>query len=187
MTKDNLITGYSFEDNSLGHQSSIIFNCCSEFIRPIEHPSERSFNDHTDMVNFQKSKEYFSFSPYLSEANVNEFYSFVYWSLNTCFPIKWKVRRKHLFCHSSHTIHCLIKLNTARRKYSKNPIKNNLGSLQSVKGDYPVSVELNMIIYFRGSSTSSFNQCFSFLNGLKNHSLPEQMFLSQEKLLNSEY
>ena len=117
---------------------------------------------------------------------MNEFYSFVSWSLNTCFLFKRKVRINNLFYYSSHTIHCLNRLNTARRKYSKNPIKNNLDSLQSLQRAYSDSVELDKIIYINGSSTSSLNQCFSFLNSFKNTSLPKQMFLSQEKLLNSD-
>ena len=95
------------------------------------------------MMNFHNSWEQFSFTSYPSEANVNEFYSFVSWSLNTYFPFKRKVRINNPFYYSSHTIHCLNKLNTARRKYSKNPIKNNLDSLQSLQRDYSDSVELD--------------------------------------------
>ena len=186
VTNDNFITGYSIEDNSLSHHSPIILNYSSESNKPYQHPTEYSFNDHTDMMNFHNSWEYFSFTSYPSEANVNEFYSFVSWSLNTCFPFKRKVRINNPFYYSSHTLQRLNKLNTAKRKYSKNPIKNNLDSLQSLQSDYSDSVELDKIIYINGSSTSSLNQCFSLLNSLKNTSLPKQMFLSQEKLLNSD-
>ena len=182
LTNDNFITGYSIEDNSLSHHSSIIFKYSSEFNKPYQHPTEYSFNDHTDMLNFHNSWEYFSFTSYPSEANVNEFYSFVSWSLNTCFPFRRKVWINNPFYYSSHTIHCLNKLNTAKRKYSMNPIKNDLDSLQSLQREYSDSVELDKIIYINGSSTSSLNQCFSLLNSLKNTSLPNQMFLSQEKL-----
>ena len=186
VTNNNFITGYSIEDNSLSYHSSIIVNYSSEFNKPYQHPTEYSFNDHTDMMNFHNSREYFSFTSYPSEANVNEFYSFVSWSLNTCFPFKRKVRINNFFYYSSHIIHCLNKLNTARRKYSKNPIKNSLDSLQSLQMEFSDSVELDKIIYINGSSTSSLNQCFSLLNSLKNTSLPKQMFLSQEKLLDSD-
>ena len=77
VTTDNFITGYSIEDNSLSHHSSIIFNYSSEFNKPYQHPTEYSINNHTDMMNFHKSWEYFSFTSYPSEANLNEFYSFV--------------------------------------------------------------------------------------------------------------
>ena len=186
VTNDNFITGYSIDDNSLSHHSSIIFNYSSEFNEPYQHPTEYSFNDHTDMMNFHNSWEHFSFTSYPSEANVNEFYSFVSWSLNTCLPFKRKVRINNPFYYSSHTIPCLNKLNTARRKYSKNPIKIKLDSLQSLQRDYSDSVELDKIIYINGSSTSSLNECFSLLSSLKNTSLSKQMFLSQEKLLNSD-
>ena len=185
VTHDNFITGYSIEDNSSSHHSSIIFNYSSEFNKPCQHPTEYSFNDHTDMMNFHNSWGYFSFTSYPSEANVNELYSFVSWSLNTCFSFKRKVRINNPFYYSSHTIHCLNKLNTARRKYSKHPIKNNLDSLQSLQRDYSDSVELVKIIYINGSSTSSLNQYFLLLNSLKNTSLPKQMYLSQDKLLSS--
>ena len=70
VTNDNISTGYSIEDNSLSHHSSIIFNFSSEFNKPYQHPTEYSFNDHTDIMNFHNSWEYFSFIPYPSEANV---------------------------------------------------------------------------------------------------------------------
>ena len=186
VTNDNFTTEYSIEDNSLSHHSSIIFYYSSEINKPYQHPTEHSFNDHTDMMSFRNSWECFSLTSFPSEANVNEFYSFVSWSLNTCFPFKRKVRINNVFYYSSHTIHCLNKLNTARRKYSKKPIKNILDSFQSLQSDCSDSVELDTIMYIKGSSTSSLNQCFSLLNSLKNTSLSKQMFLLQEKILKSD-
>ena len=98
---------------------------------------------------------------------MNEFYSFVSWSVNTCFPFENKVRRINVFYYSSLTIHFLNKLNTARGKYSKNPIKNNLDSLFLLHRDYSASVELDKINYINGSSTSSLNYCFPLFNSLE--------------------
>ena len=106
--------------------------------------------------------------------------------MNFCFPIKTKVRWKNPFYYSSHIIHCFNQLITARRKYSENPIQNDLDSFQSLQRDSEDSAELYKIIYINGSSTSSLDQCFSLLKSLKNLSLSKQMFLSHEKLLNSE-
>ena len=97
VTIDNLITGYSIENNSLSHHSSIVFNYSSELNKLNQHPTEYSFNDHTDMMNFHNSWEIFSFTSYPSEANVNDFYSFASWSLKTCFPFKRKVSINNLF------------------------------------------------------------------------------------------
>ena len=105
VTNDNFITGYSIDDSSLSHHSSIIFIYSFDFNKPYQYPTEYSFKDHTDTVNFHNSSEEFSFTSYTSEANVNEVYSFVAWSLNTCFPFKRKVRRNKLFHYSSHTFH----------------------------------------------------------------------------------
>ena len=91
VTIDNFNTGYSIEDNNLSHHSSISFNHCSDFNKPYQHPTEYSFNDHTDAMNFHNSWEHFNFTSYPSEANVNDFYSFVSWILNTCFPFKGKL------------------------------------------------------------------------------------------------
>ena len=70
---NNLITGYSIEDNSLSYHSSIIFNYPCEFIKPYQHPTEYLFEDHTNMVNFHKSWESFSSKSYISEAKLNNF------------------------------------------------------------------------------------------------------------------
>ena len=94
VTHDNLITGYSIEDNSLFDHSSITFNYSSEAIQPYQHPSEYSLNNHTKMVNFLESWEDFSFTLHPSEPNVREFCLFVTWSLISCFCIKRKVRKK---------------------------------------------------------------------------------------------
>ena len=121
---DNFITGFSMGNKSLSQHSSTIFNYSSDIIKPYQHPTEYSFNNHSDMVSFHKSSVYFSFTSYPSEANVKEFFSFISWSLKTSFPMKRKVQRNKPFSDSS-------QLKTTRRKYSTDPIKNKLYSLQS--------------------------------------------------------
>ena len=59
VTSDNLITGYSIENNSSSHHSSIIFNYSSEFNKSYQHPSEYLFSDNIDILNFHNSLEYF--------------------------------------------------------------------------------------------------------------------------------
>ena len=43
LTNDKFITGYSIEDNSSNHPSTIIFTYCSECNKPSQRPSELSF------------------------------------------------------------------------------------------------------------------------------------------------
>ena len=87
-----------------------------------------------------------------------------------------------LFYYSSHTIHCLNKLNTAKRKCSKNPSRMKLQQLKSLEEDYTQSIELDEVVFVNGSLASTTNQCFALLNSLKDSPIPNHMFFNSKAI-----
>ena len=86
------------------------------------------------------------------------------------------------FYYSSHTIHCLNKLNTAKRKCSKNPSRLNLQQLKSLEEDYTRSIELDKVVFVNGSLTLTTNQCLALLNSLKDSPIPNHMFFNSKAI-----
>ena len=93
-----------------------------------------SFNNAADIQSFENSWETFPFHLDSASEIVDAFYSHIQLSIPLCFPKKRSKRIQQPFYYSSHSMHCLNKMNTLVRICSKNPRANNLAKLKRARG-----------------------------------------------------
>ena len=92
-----------------------IFMNFEKFVQPELSYSEYYFLNHENLVSFKNSWNDFAFDPYASESNVMDFYNHLWNNIETSFSKKRKKRITNTFYYSSHTMHALNKLNTAKK------------------------------------------------------------------------
>ena len=141
-----------------------------------------SFNNAADIQSFENSWETFPFHLDSASEIVDAFHSHIQLSIPLCFPKKRSKRIQQPFYYSSHSMHCLNKMNTLVRICSKNPHANNLAKLKRAREDFVQSVEMDKILFIQGSSTTSLTDCFSLLRKLKGSSYPTIMYLNNSTL-----
>ena len=109
LSNDDNIHGLSIKDKScLSDHLPILLNYSIALNNSCDMESFLySFSIYQHHINFETTWRSFCFNNYTCGENVDEFYSFLAWSIDTCFPRKHKIRMVSTFYYSSHTIHCL--------------------------------------------------------------------------------
>ena len=184
VSNDDNIHGLSIKDRTgLSDHLPLLLNYCNALNKSCDVESfQHSFSNYQHHINFETTWRSFNFNNYTCGENVDDFCSFLAWSIDTCFPRKRKIQMVSPFYYSPHTIHCLNKLNTAKRYCSKNPTRLNLQQLKSLEEDYTQSIELDNVVFVNGSLTSTTDQCFALLNSLKDSPIPNHMFFNSKAI-----
>ena len=121
VSNDDNIHGLSIKDRTgLSDHLPIFLNYCNALNKSCDGEFfQYSFSNYQHHINFETTWRSFNFNNYPWGENVDDFCSFLAWSFDTCFPRKRKIRTVSPFYYSSHTIHCLNKLNTANESVQK--------------------------------------------------------------------
>ena len=182
-TLDNILCGVNSyplsleirKQNLLKDHYPIIFKIDENLSCPESILCEFSISKHHEILNFERNWMHFVFDSYPSPTNVNEFYNFLWTNLDCSFSKKRAKRIANPFYYTSHTMHYLNKLNTAKRKRVKNPTISNLKKVDILQRDFDNSAELDRLLFIDGARTSSLTDCFRLLNSLKSTSYPTVM------------
>ena len=92
-----------------------------------------SFTSLEEMEVFEKSWLHFTYEPYPSRANVVDFYTYLWYSIETSFSRKREKRLANPFYYTSNTMYTLNKLNRAKRKTVKILVKLTLNLSKNSK------------------------------------------------------
>ena len=111
----------------------------------------------------------------------NEFYFTWYHrfqdALSSSASFKRKKRVEYPFYYSSHSIHCLNKLNTLKRRSERCSNRVSMSALQKCFDEAEASVEADKVIALNGLNCSSTNEAFRFLKAFSGKkSLPSIMY-----------
>ena len=180
---DNILIteNFHFEVNvkrnvTLNDHFPLVFECFIEKTPYQFDPllSTYSFNSYEGISVFSNSWSNFSFESYPSNV-VSSFYSHLLAMIPVAFRKKTKKRLFNPFYYSSHSIHCQNKLQTLRRRCSRNPTRTNLADLRNATKDFEESTELDRITFLTGHNMSSLSDGFNLLSSLKFSHLPPSM------------
>ena len=88
------------------------------------------------------------------------------------------------FYYSSHTMHLLNVLNTAKRRCEKHPSASNLRKMSAIARDVRISIELDTAVFMDSFTKrkSGLNGCFKLQKILKTSNVPNVMIHNDVKL-----
>ena len=88
------------------------------------------------------------------------------------------------FCYSSHTMHLLNVLNTAKRRCEKCALALNLRIMSAIARDVNISIELDTAVFVDSFTkrNSGLNGCFKLQKILKTSNVPNVMIHNDVKL-----
>ena len=97
---------------------------------------------------------------------------------------KRQKRKNAPFYYSSHTMHQLNVLNTAKRRCEKYPLALNLRKMNAIARDVIISIEPDTAVFVDSFTkrNSGLNDCFKLQKILKTSNVPNVMIQSDEKL-----
>ena len=107
------------------------------------------------------------------DVSIEEYFSLwqqtVLYAINMSCKIKTSRRSQYPYFYSSHSIHQINKLRTAKKCNYRN------GTIERLKQEISLSVELDKTVLLENLSPVSTRSCFKFLRSFSSNRLPNQM------------